>query len=128
MFYIGSPRIFGDSFFNNKDLIFLSLITIALFYCFKLFKVFNYKNIILFSLFCALATSSRVLGIFLPISVVSILFFDILDKKISKEFIIKILFLILLYFSFTILLWPYLWSAPLANFIKSLFNFLRLYH
>ena len=123
MFYIGSPRIFGDSFFNNKDLIFLSLITIALFYCFKLFKVFNYKNIILFSLFCALATSSRVLGIFLPISVVSILFFDILDKKISKEFIIKILFLILLYFSFTILLWPYLWSAPLANFIKAFLIF-----
>ena len=38
MFYVGSPRIFGDSFFNNKDIVFLSLITIALFYCFKLLK------------------------------------------------------------------------------------------
>ena len=40
MFYVGSPRIFGDSFFNNKDLVFLSLITIALFYSFELAKKF----------------------------------------------------------------------------------------
>ena len=123
MFYVGSPRIFGDSFFNNKDLIFLSLITVALFYCFKLFKIFNYKNIILFSLLCALATSSRILGIFLPITVIAILFFDILDKKIDKDLIIKILFLIVLYLTFTILFWPYLWSAPFTNFVKAFFIF-----
>ena len=85
MFYVGSPRIFGDSFFNNKDLIFLSLVTVALFYSFKLLKNFNYKNIIIFTVFSAIATSSRIIGIFLPISVLTILFFDILDKKIKKN-------------------------------------------
>ena len=32
-----SPRIYGSSFFNNKDVVFLSLVTIALFYCFVMF-------------------------------------------------------------------------------------------
>ena len=36
LIYIGSPRIFGDSFFNNKDIIFLSLITISLYYSLNL--------------------------------------------------------------------------------------------
>ncbi len=119
MFYVGSPRIFGDSFFNNKDIIFLSLITIALFYCFKLFKDFNYKNIIIFSLFSAIATGSRILGIFLPLALLAIFFFDSLDKKIDRQFIIKILVLVVLYFILTILFWPYLWSNPLTNFAKA---------
>ena len=119
MFYVGSPRIFGDSFFNNKDLVFLSLITIALFYCFKLLKNFNYKNIIIFSIFSAIATGSRIIGIFLPISVLTILFFDILDKKIEKKYIFKILILVISYFVLTVLLWPYLWSDPLSNFVKA---------
>ena len=35
LFFVLSPRIYASSFFNNKDLIFLSLATIALYYCFK---------------------------------------------------------------------------------------------
>ncbi len=119
MFYIGSPRIFGDSFFNNKDIVFLSLITIALFYCLNLLKNQNYRNIILFSLFSAIATGSRILGIFLPITVLAIFLFQILDKKIEKEFICKILMMILVYLIFTILFWPYLWSNPFSNFVKA---------
>ena len=123
MFYVGSPRIFGDSFFNNKDLIFLSLLTVALFYSFKLLKNFNYKNIIIFAVFSAIATSSRIIGIFLPISVLAILFFDILDKKIEKKYIFKVILLVILYFIFTILLWPYLWSDPLSNFVRAFTTF-----
>ena len=54
LFYVGSPRIFGDSFFNNKDVIFLSLVTIALFYSLRLLSNFNSKNIILFSILAQL--------------------------------------------------------------------------
>ena len=32
LLYISSPRIFGDSFYNNKDIIFLSLMTINLYF------------------------------------------------------------------------------------------------
>ncbi len=119
LFYIGSPRIFGDSFFNNKDVIFLSLITIALFYGFKLLNNFNSRNIILFSIFSAIATGSRIIGIFLPISILAIIVFDMLDKKINLISIYKVFLLIGLYFIFTILFWPYLWENPLTNFFKA---------
>ena len=49
--FILTPRIFGDSFWNNKDIIFLSLYTISLFYFFKLIDNESWKNILLLSLF-----------------------------------------------------------------------------
>ena len=36
--YIFSPRIYGDSFHNNKDIIFLSLVVFAVYFAFKIFK------------------------------------------------------------------------------------------
>ena len=66
-FYIFSPRIFGDSFHNNKDILFLSILTIAISFLFDLFTKHNNKNLILFCLFAAFASSSRIMGIYLPI-------------------------------------------------------------
>ena len=117
--YVGSPRIFGDSFFNNKDIVFLSLITIAIFYSFKLLNAFNWKNIILFSIFSAIATSSRILGIFLPASIIAIIFFEMLDKKLNFNNLKKIILLILVFFIFLIILWPYLWTNPIINFLNA---------
>ena len=119
LFYVGSPRIFGDSFFNNKDVIFLSLVTIALFYSLKLLSNFNGKNIILFSIFSAIATGSRVIGIFLPTSILAIIIFDMLDRKINLFSIYKVFLLIGSYFIFTIFFWPYLWEDPFTNLIKA---------
>ena len=68
LFYILSPRIYGNSFYNNKDIIFLSLLTIALYFCFKVLDKKNLKNLLIFSLFGAIFTCSRMLGIFLIIS------------------------------------------------------------
>ena len=66
LIYIFTPRIFGDSFHNNKDVFFLSLFSIALYYCFQVLKKDSYKNIIIFCIFAAFATSSRIIGIFFP--------------------------------------------------------------
>ena len=68
LFFVLSPRIYGHSFFNNKDIVFLSLATIALYYCFKSLEKLSYKNLFILAIFAALSTAQRVLGIFLPIS------------------------------------------------------------
>ena len=119
LLYITSPRIFGDSFFNNKDIVFLSLITISIYYCFKVIDNFNYKNIFLFSLIAAIATSARIIGVFLPISLILIKLFGELDKKFDLNFLTKILIFLFLYFLFLTILWPYLWDDPLTNFLKA---------
>tara|TARA_B100000575_G_C23121762_1_gene649276 strand:- start:320 stop:1969 length:1650 start_codon:yes stop_codon:yes gene_type:complete len=123
LLYIFSPRIFGDSFFNNKDIIFLSLVTISIYYYFNLVDNFNYKNIILFGIIGAIATSARVIGIFLPISYILIKLFETLDKKINFEFWLKIVVLLITYFVVLTMLWPYLWSNPLTNFVNAFLIF-----
>ncbi len=119
LLYITSPRIFGDSFFNNKDIIFLSLVTISIYYYFKLVDNFNYKNILLFGFVAAIATSARIIGIFLPISYLILKLFEALDKKNNFKFWLKILIFLITYFVSLIILWPYLWSDPIVNFFKA---------
>ena len=54
--YLLAPRIFGNSFFDGKDLFFLSILTISFYFYLNFEKKKNYSSLILFSLFCALST------------------------------------------------------------------------
>ena len=112
-----SPRIYGSSFFNNKDLIFLSLVTIATYFCFKSLKKPNYKNLLIFSIFAALSTSQRILGVFLPITFVIFYFLSLLSNNKNIKDFPGIIFFCSFYFLFLIAFWPYLWSGPIDNFI-----------
>lgn len=116
LLYISSPRIFGDSFYNNKDLIFLSLVTISFYYYISFIKYKNFKNLFLFSLISALATSLRVIGIFLPFSFT---LFLITQKETSKDKLLNFFSYFTTFIFFLILFWPYLWSDPFSNFIDS---------
>ena len=117
LLFILTPRIFGDSFWNNKDIIFLSLYTISLFYFFKLIDKESWKNILLLSLFSAFATSIRIAGIFIPLS---LLFFFLLNKLSKRNDInlkTVILFLIF-YIIFLFISWPFLWSNFFSGYLS----------
>ncbi len=117
LLYIFSPRVYGDSFHNNKDILFLSLTIFSIFFAFKIFKKKKIKNIFLFSLFAALATSTRVIGIFLPISVIFFLFLEVLNSKKYEN--TKYYFLILFFYFLSLVIhWPYLWIDPFSNFLE----------
>ena len=118
IFYVLSPRIYGDSFYNNKDILFLSFVTFALYYLFKTIDKLSYKNLVFFAIFSAICTSTRIIGIFLPISFIIIYFVSVLAKKEELKFFPKIIFYILFFFIFLLLHWPYLWSAPIDNFFS----------
>ena len=76
IFYTFSPRIYGDSFHNNKDILFLSLVVFSIYFIFKYFDDKKFIDLILSALFCALATSTRFYGIFLPFSFIIFLFIN----------------------------------------------------
>ena len=121
-FYILSPRIYGASFYNNKDILFLSLVTITLYFCFEALDKKNYKTIILFALFSALCTSTRIIAIFFPLSFV-LIFFLSNYMKINKLKIVYILsYYIFFYFLFIFLHWPYLWDSPFQQFFMFLIS------
>lgn len=108
-----TPRIFGDSFQNTKDIIFLTFIIISYFYLLEFIDKKSFTNILLLSFFSAISTSIRLFGIILPFSVLILYFFSkkncVSFKLISLNFLFFILFLILF--------WPLLWDDTINNFI-----------
>jgi len=124
LFYVTSPRIFAESFFNSKDIIFMSFVVIAIFFALKTLKKFKIKNIIFFALFSAFSTDVRSMGIFLLL--LFSIFFILESIEIKDFFRKKIKFLLLtflLYFLFTYAFWPYLWLDPINNFFVSFKSF-----
>ena len=115
-----TPRIFGDSFQNNKDIIFLTFFIISIFYGFKVFESYNLKNIIYFGIFSSIATSTRLFGLVFPASFLLIYLFMTLSNKKDLKLFKKISFYFLVYIFFLILHWPYLWSGPINNFLNLL--------
>jgi len=119
IFYIINPRIFGDSFHNNKDVFFLSILTISIFFLFKYFERQNLKNIILFCFFAAIATSSRIMGVYLPILLLIFIFLDFLSKKILFKNFLKQISLILFFYIFILYVhYPYMWKLDILEFIS----------
>jgi len=98
--YSLTPRIFGDSFHNNKDILFLSLLTIAISYLFNFFDKTNNKSLIIFCLFSALATSTRIMGIYLPILFILFIYLEFLTNKRSLINFFGLFFKIIFFLSY----------------------------
>lgn len=123
-FYITSPRIFAESFYNPKDIIFMCFCVYALYFCLRSFSQITFGNIFLFSLFSAFATSIRILGIlFFFLFVIFILLCILENKKFLKKNYKKIFLYIILYPCFLYLFWPFLWESPLESFIVAFNTF-----
>ena len=123
-FYLTSPRIFAEAFYNSKDILFMSLITISIFFCFKILEKFSFKNILLLSLFLAIATQIRVIGFYLYFLLILFLFFSYYEKQFFiRKNILNLIYLIILFPLITIFLWPFMWENPILNFVNSLFYF-----
>ena len=117
------PRIYAHSFFNSKDVGFLSMFLIALNfsqYAFSKNKTWLY---FVLGILCGYTTSIRIMGIMLGGFIGIFLVIDLITKYnyINKETIKKPLMNVLLYtvgFCFAVYIaWPYLWRNPIHNFI-----------
>ena len=113
VFYLIIPKAFGNSFFDNKDLFFLSIMTINFYYFYNFEIKRNFKNLIIFSLFSAFTTSSRIFGLMIPVSFILIFIFQLLSKQ--KKIFIFLFSYILFYLFFLFLIWPYTWNIDMAN-------------
>jgi hypothetical protein len=122
LLYTLSPRIYGSSFYNNKDTLFLSLFTITIYFLFKYLDNKNLKDLFLFAFFSALSTSIRIIEIVIPIFfLLTVIIFFSKNSKITNILKISIIF-ILSYFFTLIIFWPYLWESPVNNFVFFLKN------
>jgi len=119
-----TPRIFGESFYNSKDIIFLSFFIFAIHFIIKFLDKEDFKNAIVASLFIAMLVNIRVIGFYLSLIVIFFLFNDLISKK--KLNVKKIKILLVFFFSnilFIYILWPYLWESPFTNFLDAVASF-----
>ena len=100
LFYVSSPRIFAESFYNCKDIIFMSFMVFSIFFGIKVLRKNKIKNLILFCFFTALATSVRSMGIFSIILVLGFMFTESLEEKNLSRNKVKFISLTLLLYSF----------------------------
>ena len=122
LFLILSPRIFADSFYG-KDIVFLSLFIISIYFFIDYLKRKTVMSAILFALATALLVDQRITGIFIPFLAVFITSIDAIKQDRPLHNLTKMifpLFIYLVFFSlFIVLFWPYLWERPVINFIDA---------
>ena len=117
-FLLISPRIFANSFYNNKDLIFMSLFIIGLYTSINFLQKKDIKTAIIFAIVSSLMINLRILGLILPLIIFLIYTINILHEGNIKKKIIKPLILFLILTPFLIILfWPYLWANPIERFL-----------
>ena len=118
------PRIFANSFYNSKDIIFLGLFVIANYYGFTLIHKKKIKNILLFCFFSAGLINLRLFGAIVPITIFINFFINNFKKKkfIDINYLTISIIILFFYFIFT----PILWEDPLNNFLHIINHFNNL--
>ena len=118
VFLVLSPRIFADSFYNSKDLAFLSMVIISLYTSTIFLEKKNYKSAFINALITAFMVDIRIMGIIIPMFTGLILLIDFLKNKDQRKIILKrTLFFLIFLVGFIILFWPVLWRDPIGQFI-----------
>jgi hypothetical protein len=118
-----TPPIYAHSFFNPKDIPFMSMFIICFFLCEISFQKWKSGYFILFGICTGWLINIRVMGIMFLLFVSAYMIinklYSIDKKKISKFFLIYIFTAL----ATLIITWPYLWENPLGNFAKAFSTF-----
>lgn len=122
-FLILSPRIFADAFYNDKDLVFLSVFAIAMNTSIGFLLKPRLKTAVISGVACAIAIDARIMAIIIPALTVFVFALKVLKKeeKLTHTALQMMAFLGTSII-FTILFWPFLWDAPLDKFIQAFKN------
>jgi hypothetical protein len=134
LFMILSPRIFADSFYNSKDIVFLSLTIISTWTLIRFLQNATFASATFHALASALLISTRIVGVFVP--AVTLLFLFLKPFILKEEFIIgsalkaagilanlrvvliKGGYYLFIMFLLAVAFWPYLWNDPFRRFIE----------
>jgi hypothetical protein len=117
------PTIFGHSFYNPKDLPFMSAFTIACFTLVWFLERMTIPRAVVHALTCAIAVDIRIAGVFLPCLTIFFVILELLYRPHRRNALFPNLKSCAVYLGalagFIVLFWPLLWSCPLENFVKA---------
>lgn len=121
LMFVCHPRIYAHSFFNSKDVPFLSLMIISFFFLYLVINSNRKTYFVLFAFVCGLLVNSRIIGFIVPLFYFGYTGVMVIKQKSFKPLINTSILLLLTTLTLYIT-WPYLWKNPIENFILAIKN------
>ena len=128
LLFLLHPRMYAHSFFNTKDIPFLSMFMIALFLVERSFRKNTVGAFFVCGVGIGILTNIRILGVMLFAAVLigrTFDFFHAAGREERKHILITTGWFALVSVFTLYATWPYLWSDPVGHFIES---FTRMAH
>jgi len=123
LFLVLSPRIFAHAFYNSKDLTFLSVFIISVYFMIRYIKNPSSLNAVIHGFVSAVLIDVRILGVMIPAYTFIFLVLRMIltgqgIKYTMKTCVSFLIYMVSLTF-FTVLFWPFLWEDPLKYAVES---------
>ncbi len=122
LLYALTPVIWAHSYFNPKDIPFMSMFAITLYFLFRSIKKNTLESYITFGFFAGYLVSFRIMGIILYPIFIAIELINLYQSKNLLKSIKTLAVFTIPYIIGIMIIWPYLWNAPLDNFIQAFKN------
>ncbi|MCB0479557.1 MAG: glycosyltransferase family 39 protein [Crocinitomicaceae bacterium] len=116
------PTIYSHSFFNSKDIPFLSMMTIVFYFSARAFATKSITNFIYLGICTALLIDMRIMGIMIPFIIIGFLIIDLISEKNYSNNLLYLFLFLLSTTAVTYIAWPYLWNDPINNFLEAYEN------
>lgn len=123
-FFLLSPRFFAESFYNSKDLVFLTFFCIATFTLFRLILKPSYRWAFLHAIATALAINVRIMGVlmvFITLASILLKLYQERGQNIRQYSGITSVYILIMAL-LTLALWPWLWENPVGHLIEGFRN------
>jgi hypothetical protein len=123
IFLVLSPRQFAESFYNDKDIIFMAIFAMSLDSTISCILKPRFGTSIKAGIITAIAIDIRIMAIILPLILLTVLAVRSIRREIAyRNTLIQISIYILTVSAFVIAFWPWLWMSPISNFVQAFEN------
>ncbi|MBF9223747.1 glycosyltransferase family 39 protein [Hymenobacter ruricola] len=121
-----SPRFFAESFYNGKDIVFLAFFTLGIYTLVRLLERPTWRRAVVHGLATAAAVDVRILGILLVAMTLGMLALEALFGPREPQRGRRLGQVVPVFLGAAVvgiyLGWPYLWEAPVRNFLTAFDN------
>jgi hypothetical protein len=116
-----SPRLFADYFYNMKDVIFMTFFVGAVATAVPFAQRLGWRAALWHACSCALAIDMRIMGVLVPAATLALVGLQVIRGTygLRRAMVLTGAYLTLLA-GLVIVFWPYLWAAPISNFVAAL--------